>query len=146
MAERAQPTTGEIVAMVGAAVVLIGSFMPVYKVDEQGFDESWSAWSNAWSLFPLLTLCVLFAVAIGVIIALTRFGNVNLPERVWIFTMNQLGVVLSLLIALTALCYVIRDMGEGLDKGIGGWLVVLGAIALAVGEIMSQNQDAGAKA
>jgi hypothetical protein len=146
MAERAQPTTGEIVAMVGAAVVLIGSFMPVYKVEEQGFDESWSAWSNAWSLFPLLTLCVIFAVAIGVIIALTRFGNVNLPERVWIFTMNQLGIVLSLLIAVTALFYVIRDMGGGIDKGIGGWLIVLGAAALAAGEIMSQNQNAGAQA
>jgi hypothetical protein len=146
MAERAQPSTGEIVAMVGAAVVLIGSFMPVYKVEEQGFDESWSAWSNSFSLFPLLTLCVLFAVAIGVVIALTRFGNVNLPERVWIFTLNQLGVVLSLLVAITALCYVIRDMGEGIDKGIGGWLIVLGAIALAAGEIMSQNQNTGAQA
>jgi hypothetical protein len=135
MAERRQPTPGEIVIMAASGLMLIGSFLPFYKAG----DFNWSAWSNAFSLFPLTTLMVLLTVAIGVVVALRLFANVDLPERLWLFTLPQLEFALSMLVAITMLCYVIRDTGA-IDKGIGAWLMVLAAIALAVGMVLSRTQ------
>ncbi len=136
MADRQQPTPGEIVIMAGAVLMLAGSFLPFYEAGP----FSWSAWSNAFSLFPLTILMVLLALAIGIAVALRRFGHVALPARVWMFSAAQLELALSTLIAITMLCYVIRDTGA-LDKGVGAWLMVLAALALPTGIFMARAQQ-----
>lgn len=77
--------------------MLVGSFLPFYEMDlaptesEGGFEEfgaalfgffietSWSAWSDAWSIFPLLTLCVVLSILVGLVAGLRRFTAVRTP-------------------------------------------------------------------
>jgi hypothetical protein len=138
-AAKSAPTPGEITIMIGAVVVLIASFLPFYEASEEGFDLDWSAWSNAWSLFPLAPLMVLAALAAGAAVAATRFGNVNLPATVLGFTLKQELLVLTFLPMLTFLAYILRGT-EGLDTAMGGYLALLGSIAAYVGAILISRE------
>jgi hypothetical protein len=70
-------------------------------------------------------------------IALTKFANVELPQRVAGFTWEQVHLVLGLLAGLMAVGWLITDIH---GKGIGYWIEILGGIALAVGGVMMQRE------
>lgn len=89
--------------------------------------------------FPLATFVWLFGVLAGLHIALTKFANVNLPERVLDFTWSQIHLVLGVFCVLVQVFWLISS--DWPDKGIGFWLLTLGAIALVVGAVMRLQES-----
>jgi hypothetical protein len=128
---KAQPTTSELIIMIAGAVMLVASFLKFAQVDIKS--------ANAWGqyLFPIATLLPLYGVIMAAEIALTKFANVKLPERLVGFTWEQVHLVLGLLAGFMAIGWLITDIR---GKGIGYWLEVLGGIALAVGGVMMQRE------
>ena len=137
--------------MASGAVMLIFSFLAFYKVDGGDFVESdsWSAWSNAFNFFPLATLLVIAGVALAAEVAIRRFGNVSVPDRVAGFTWGQLRLIVGALATLVMLGYLLRSFGDaggdgGLSKGIGLFLTTLAMIGLLVSAVMERS-EAGAE-
>jgi hypothetical protein len=105
--------------MASAGVMLIASFLPLYSVGEDNVSLSWSSWSDAFSIFPLMPLTILLALALGGATAAVRFGNARLPDAFAGAPRIPIEMTLAKLIALTVLCYVVRPF-DGIGKGVGG--------------------------
>lgn len=132
------PTPGEIVLMAGAAVTLLFSFFPFYKLEVGDFTDNTSAWGSG--LFPTATLIPIFAVIAGVLVALVRFGNVRYRGNAFLgIPWNTLLLVLTFFSALLAVSYLIQDRG-GLSFGFGFWLVLIGAVGSLVGAIVMSTE------
>jgi hypothetical protein len=127
MADRQQPTPGEIVIMAAGAVMLVFSFF--------NFASDTSAWGSG--IFPVATLLVLYGVVMATQIALTRFSGANLPKALLGFTWEQVHLALGIMAGLMALGFVSTDIT---NKQIGLWMEVLGGLALAVGAVMLQRE------
>jgi hypothetical protein len=137
MPDSKTPTPGEITIMAGGGVALIGSFLHFYTLS--GASYSASAWSSGF--FPVATLMVIFTVISAVLIALTKFANVQLPERVLSFTWTQIYLVLGFFAALYAVAFLITDK-SGRSFGIGFWLILIGCVASLVGAILLLRERA----
>jgi hypothetical protein len=132
------PTPGEIVVMAGAGVTLLFSFFPFYKLEVGDFSDNTSAWGSG--LFPVATFIVLFAVAAGVLVAMTTFANVHFPSAGFLgIARNPLLLVLTFFSALLAVGYLVLDKG-GFDFGFGFWFVLIGSVATLVGAIIIMNE------
>ena len=94
------PTTSELIIMIAGAVMLVASFLD--------FAFKTSAWGTY--LFPVATLLPLYGVIMALQIALTKFANVNLPDRVAGFTWEQVHLVLGLLAGFMAIGWLITDL------------------------------------
>jgi hypothetical protein len=131
-------TPGEIVVMAAGGVALIASFLPFWDPD---FGDSVSAWGEG--LFPVATLIMLYALAAGVLVALNKFANMDIA--VMGFALLQLVLVLAVAAVLLAVAFLILDT-QGIDKGIGYWLLLLSSIASIVGAILmtTERKSAGA--
>jgi hypothetical protein len=125
-----QPTPGEITIMVAGAVMLIFSFF-----DFGRFVSKESAWGSG--LFPIATLIPIYGVLMALQIAVTKFGNVNLPDRVAGFTWEQVHLLLGAFALLMSLGWIVSGLD---DKGIGLWVLFLGSIGLVVGAVMLQRE------
>lgn len=127
--------------MASGAVMLIFSFLAFYKVDVDGGD-SWSAWSNAFNLFPLSTLLVIAGVALAAEVAVRRFADASIPDGVAGFSWSQLRLVLGALGTLVMLGYLIRSFGSeaGFAKGVGLFLTTLAMIGLVVSAVMERAE------
>jgi hypothetical protein len=122
-----QPTPGEITIMVAGAVMLIASFLD-FALERSAWDEF---------NFPIATLIVLYGIVMALQVALAKFANVNLPDRVAGFTWEQVHLLLSVFALLMSIGWII----SGIDKkGIGLWLLFLGSIGLVVGAVMLQRE------
>jgi hypothetical protein len=122
-----QPTPGEIVILAAGAVMLIASFLEFAGED--------SAWGNFW--FPIATLIPIYGILMALQVALTKFANVNLPDRVASFTWEQVHLMLGLFALLMSIGWLISGLD---DTGIGFWLLLLGSVGLAVGAVMLQRE------
>ncbi len=133
--------------MVSGVVMLIASFLPFFKIGAEGLKEdlSWSAWSNALSLFPLATISVLLVIALAVQVAVARFSGAALPERVAGFGWPQIRLLVGVLVTLTMLAYLFRSFGEDSDAtashGIGNYLAVLAGIGVIAGALMERSSS-----
>lgn len=133
------PTPGEIVVMAGAGLALLFSFFPFYKVEFGDFTDNTSAWQSG--LFPLATLIPIFAVIAGVLVALVKFANVEMPRGGFLgIGWNQLLLVLTFFSALLAVAFLILDKGAGTSFGFGFWFVLIGSVATLVGAIIMMNE------
>jgi hypothetical protein len=121
--------------MVSGALAFISLFLAWYSVDFGPGLGSEDANALDEGLFPLATYIPLIGLAMGVLVALTAFANVNLPENVFGFTWSQIYVALGVFAALLGLGFLLRDAG-GADRGIGLWLGLLASIGLVVGAVM----------
>lgn len=131
-------TPANIVIMAGAVVAFIASFLAFYKVP--GYSISRSSWSSG--LFIMATIPALLALAMGIVAAVESFAQgVSLPARVLGFSLNQVHVILGFQATIMALAWAIVDY-FGLDKGVGLYLMLFGAIACLVGAIMRVAQGA----
>jgi hypothetical protein len=133
---------GKLTQIIGSFVVLLFSFLPWYSGP---FGFSVNAWDKG--LFPMASWAPLFAIAVGFIVAARTFKFVNVPEKVWEFTMDQVVVVLSIFTLLITLSYLISSHGGSI--GFGLILCLLGAIAMVAGFFMDRagvgvNPNAGA--
>jgi hypothetical protein len=131
------PTPGEIVIMASGAVALIFSFFDFY---DNVFGGGVSAWSS--SLFPLATYIAIIGVIMAAQVALTKFANVSLPDRVLGFTWPQLHIALGFFTVLIAVGFLIVDLGP--DKAIGFWISLIASIGLLVGAILLSKERSGA--
>jgi hypothetical protein len=121
-----QPTPGEITIMVAGAVMLIASFLD--------FASDTSSWGSG--LFPIATLIAIYGVLMAAQIALAKYANVNLPDRVAGFTWEQVHLLLAVFALLMSLGWLISGISQ---KGAGLWLLFLGSIALVAGAVMLQR-------
>ena len=136
-------TPGEIVVMAAGAVALIASFLPFYKIEGFGDDESFSSWSGDLPfLRPVATLIALFAVAAGVLVVLNKFANMQIGNVLGI-GFPQLLLALGFYSTILALAFLIQDKGQ-LDTGFGYWLLLLSAIASLVGGVLMRNERGAA--
>jgi hypothetical protein len=146
MPDSKTPTPGEITIMAGGALALIFSFFHFYTAPSTTFGGrtigggSVNVWSSG--LFPVATLMVIFVTISGVLVALTKYANVNLPDRPLGFTWEQIYLVLGFFAALYAIAYLLVDKG-GFDFGVGYWLILVGCIASLVGAVLLQRERAG---
>jgi hypothetical protein len=153
---------GNLVILIAGAVILIASFLAFYKYDvpkidlgdfgdlggldveiPQPGDKTFSAWNGDLPLFPVATLPALFGLLMALQVGLTAFAKVRLPERPAGLTWDQVHLVLGFQSALMMLCYLIVDK-SGLDLGIGFFLMLLSAIALAVGAVLRTREASAA--
>jgi hypothetical protein len=124
---KSPPTPAELTILIAGAVMLVGSFF------------SFAGSTNAWGtfLFPLATLLPLYGVLMAAQIAVTKFAELRLPERIAGFSWEQAHLVIGLLAGLMALGWLFTDIA---NKGIGYWLEVLGGIVIASGAIALQHE------
>ncbi|HEY1279159.1 MAG TPA: hypothetical protein VGF22_05760 [Acidimicrobiales bacterium] len=134
-------STSDIIILAAGAVILIFGFLPFIKIS--GFDKSYNVFGDF--AFPVATFVWLIGIIMAAHVALTKFANVNLPERVWEFTWDQVHVALALFAALIMVFWLITSQ-TGLEKGIGFFFLLLGAIALLVGAIMRTREAPAATA
>ena len=134
------PKPYDIITLVAGGVMLIFSFLAWYT----GGGDSISAWSAG--LLPLATFVPLMGVISAVVVGISNFANVDMPDEIFGFSMNQILFVLADVAALIALGYLIidKDFGTGfggISLGIGFWFNLLGAIALIVAAVMRMQDD-----
>jgi hypothetical protein len=131
-------STSGIVSVAAGAVLLGASFLLVFESD--------SAWSSG--SFPLLTLPAILGVVMAAQVLVSAFANgVKLPDRVLEFSWTQVHVALGIWAALMMVCFLVGEAGVSArgasispSKGIGFWLMLLGAIGLAVGAVMRTQE------
>jgi hypothetical protein len=123
--------------MVSGLVAFISGFLAWYKAPG-GFGDDATAFDDG--VFPFAAFIMLIGLAMGLVVALTKFANVSLPDRVLGFSWPQIHLVLGLFAALLGIGFLLQDFG-GLDKGIGLWLGLLASIGLLVGGVMLNNEE-----
>jgi len=121
-----QPTPGEWAMIGGGAVALLASFLD--------FAGDTSAWGKG--AFPIVTLIPVYAVAVGVFVALHRFAGVDLPDRVLGFSWNQISLMLGFFAALMALFWLVTAE----DVGVGLFLLLLSSIAVVAGAVLVEKE------
>lgn len=135
---------GEIVVIASGVLMLIFSFLTWYEIEESSFFEgqSWSAWSNAFNLFPLATLIAVIGAVLAAATAAARFGGVALPDRLAGFSWSQLRLAAGVLGTLTLLAYYLRSFGDdgSIDKGIGMLVTLLASVGLLVGAVLTHRE------
>ena len=127
-----KPTPSEIVIMASGAFALIFSF----------FDYIGDV--NAWSrgLFPLATYVAIIGVLMATQVALARFADVKMPERVLTFTWTQLHLAFGFFATLISIGFLLVDFG-GASRAIGFWVMLLASIGLLVGAVLRMNEVGG---
>jgi hypothetical protein len=121
------PTPGEILIMVAGTVTLIASFL------------DFASKSNSWDsfLFPIATLITVYGVLMAAQIAIAKFANVNMRDRVGSFTWEQVHLLLSVFALLMSIGWIVSGIPQ---KGVGLWLLLLASIGLVVGAVMLQRE------
>ncbi|HEY1279160.1 MAG TPA: hypothetical protein VGF22_05765 [Acidimicrobiales bacterium] len=131
-----KPTVPQIIIMAAGAVMLLGSFLDFYG--------DTSAWGDG--AFAIITLAALLGVVMAVVVALTAFANVKLPETVLGFTWKQIHLLLAVYAVVLMIGWLIYKVPGSKDFGAGFWLMFLGAIGLVVGAVMLQRDETAAAA
>jgi hypothetical protein len=134
---------GNLVILVAGVVMVLASFLAFYKISAGGFSKSYNAWDSGINLFGIATLPALLGAIMAVHVALTTFANVNLPDRIFSFTWDQIHIALGFQATIMMVMFLFRDKSI-LDFGIGFYLMLLAAIALLVGAVMRQREGAPA--
>jgi hypothetical protein len=124
---------GPLVALGGAVVLLISTFLP--WLDVFGFTEN-GLNSDFFGLIGVLVL--IMAVVVGVIAALQAFApQVGLPDRIVGYTQTQLIMVLGTASFLTTFGLQFRS-----STGIGILIAWIGAALIIVGAVLQMREGA----
>lgn len=131
-----KPTLGQILVMAGGAFTFIFGFLD--WLSAKGGGSSVSAWSgdSLPGLFPWATTVPVLCLAVGVLVAVSAFGT--LPEKLWIFTLNQLTIVVGAGALWTVLGVLIADKHGAADAGIGLILSIFTTAAVLAGGILDE--------
>ena len=118
-------------------MLFISSFLPWVKVGS--FSESGLSTDFAPGLLGIW--CLLIGGAIAVLVALSTFGNVNLPDRVLGFSWNQIFLMLGFAAFLITFGEQFRE-----NAGIGillGWIASAVIVAGAFMELQGESKSSG---
>jgi len=134
-----QMTLGEKLAVGGAALMLIASFLPWYSVDLGEFGSfSRSGWQSPGAIWSVLAVIISVGFA-GVIVA-RKFGNVQLPD-LGQFTWGQAALAAG---GAVALCIIIKLVSESSSMAFGFFLGIIAAAAVAAGGYLRYTEEQGA--
>ena len=127
-----RPTLGQALIMGGGALTFLFGFFPWLSASFGSGDV------NAWggrgtSLFPLASIAVVLTLAAAAV-AFAKLLGAELPEKVWIFTIEQLYVIVGAGALLTVLAFMIADH-PGADLGFGLILSLFTTAAVLVGAV-----------
>ena len=145
--EKLKLSTANLVILISGVVMLLGSFLPFGKVTRTSFSvtgitvgsHSISAWGT--NLFLIATIPALIGVVMAAQVALATFApQVKLPDAVLGFTWTQIHLVLGFQATIMMLAFLIQS--TGLDKGIGLFIMLIGAIGLLVGAVLRMQETA----
>lgn len=125
------PKPSQVVIMIGGAVLFLFSFMEYL---EDG--------PSAWGAFGVVTLPAIFGLVAAVAAAAVAFGNVDLPDDVLTYTVNQLLLVLAVTSVLILVGYLFW-IPDDFDAGTGLILGLIGALGLTAGTVMEQLSGGG---
>ncbi|HVX16780.1 MAG TPA: hypothetical protein VHA73_02005 [Acidimicrobiales bacterium] len=131
-----KPTLGQILVMAGGVLTFIFGFLDWLKSPIGG------SGINAWSsdslpgLFPWATTSVVLCLAVAALVAAKVFAG-NLPEKLWIFTLNQLVIIVGAGGLWLVLSLLISNK-HGADTGIGLILSIFGTAAVLAGGILDE--------
>ena len=123
-----KPTVPDWIMMAGGVVCLLFSFFAFWDFGS----VSESAWGSF--AFPLATYVALIGIIVGGSVALKVFAGTKLPEPILSFTWKQIRLALAIFAGLIMIGFLL--LNDSPDKGIGFWLMFLGAAALVVGSVM----------
>jgi hypothetical protein len=130
MADQKTPTTAEIVIMGAGAAALVGSFLHFYI--------GTSSWNGA--IFPVFTMVGIFGAIMAAQIALTKYANVSLPDKVAGLTWPQIHFVLGFYCAVLMISQLINGTS---GTKIGFWVMLAGGIGLLVGAVLLGKERSG---
>ena len=123
--------------------LLIFSFFPWYGVDAGIADYS----RNGWDYFLFGTLPVIIGAAMVAHIALTRFSETKLPEKIGNLGWGQVHLIAGCVAgALVLLKLAIGDdvFGYDLDRKFGIFLSAVAGVGLAAGGFLKMKEAEGA--
>ena len=132
-------TTGEKLAVGGAALMLIASFLPWYSIDIGEFGSfSRNGWQSPGALWSVLA--VIISVGFAGIILARKFGNVQLPD-LGQFTWGQAALAAG---GAVALCIIIKLVNESSFMAFGFFLGIIAAALVAAGAYFRYTEEQGA--
>lgn len=123
-------TVAQLVSGGGALVCALFSFFNFYEFGGDGR----SAWSQDVGAYVTTIPAILAFVMLGWMIA--GLAGASLPKQVLTFTTEQLNATWGIAAGGIMIAFLTQDLG-GLDKGIGFWFMLIGALAMAVGAVMA---------
>ncbi|HEX5095850.1 MAG TPA: hypothetical protein VFX21_07555, partial [Acidimicrobiia bacterium] len=131
-ARGSRPALGaaDVLIVAGAVALLVGTRFPFYELDN-ALSLEWSAWSNAWSLFPVALLGALYGCVPAAALVRARARR-----RPWTGTESGACVLLGVACLLTVLASWLRDVRLStvvLATGPGAWMMFTGATASVAG-------------
>lgn len=134
-----QMTLGEKLAVGGAALMLIASFLPWYSIDIGEFGSfSRNGWQSPGAIWSVLAVIISVGFA-GVIIA-RKFGNVQLPD-LGQFTWGQAALAAG---GAVPLFIIIKLVSESSFMAFGFFLGIIAAVAVAAGGYFRYTEEQGA--
>ncbi|KUL66707.1 hypothetical protein ADL28_03275 [Streptomyces violaceusniger] len=128
--------------MIGAAVLLfIASFLDFYTIDCGGSSFCKDAGENGWKsdFFPVLPSIFLAGVIAAVLIVSARFQPAG--RNLFGLSLDQWGTALAVFAAWSSLWTIIGGP-EGVDKGVGQILGLIGTLAMAAVALLIQRVPA----
>lgn len=129
-------TPGEITIMGAGVVALVSSFLDLYTAGP----FSVTVWSSGY--FPAYTLMAVFAIVMGLQVALARFTALR-PEPPLGFTWAQVHLVLGFFAMVYALAFLVTDRGPGTDLGLGFWGILVACVGAFVGAVLLRRERGG---
>ncbi|AXI77334.1 hypothetical protein [Peterkaempfera bronchialis] len=130
-------TRGDAAVAVGALLLLISSFLPLYALSTEcvGSGCSQSSWHGAFLLH--LASVVLAGVAGGALVLYARFqqGEAARSRQIAGLRLDQWGTALAVFATWSALWSLFTSTGEVLERGFGAYLALLSAVILAGGAV-----------
>jgi hypothetical protein len=139
---RALSLGGKIILIAGL-VLFIDGFLPWYRVSFEIFGESVSASRNAWESPGAIwsVLAILIGLAMAALVALKDLTDVQIPDNVGGVSWPRIFLGAG---AATVLLVVIKLLNESSHLGIGFYIGILAAIALAVAGFLMYREEMAA--
>lgn len=125
----------QLVVLISGALLFFFSFLDVFKDGD-----------NAWGDFGVTTWPALIGLIVAGGLAAVAFGNVQLPERILTFSVDQLMIVLAFTAVLIELALLLLSLISDLtDPAAGIWLSFLAAAGLLAGTVMVHLEGPSAR-
>jgi len=136
-----RPTAGEVVTILSALAVLVGSFLPFLQVQRLHF----TVWSNSFGILPLMPALVFATVGIGFVVTMRTFTKARFPDRVLGLGWEQAQLAVAVIVAVTTICYLTRDPGPlvraaGFTNGAGVYVILVAAFGFGLGALMMMRR------
>jgi hypothetical protein len=138
-----RPNAGEVVTILSALAMLVGSFLPFVQV--QAPKLNFTVWSNSFGILPLMPALVFATVGIGVVVTMRTFTKARFPDRVLGLGWDQAQFAVAVIVAVTTLCYLARDPGAiirttGIEHGTGVYVILASAVGLGIGALLMMRR------